>query len=128
MKILSPLATGALAVALLVTGTTAANAEALSAPESTVVESGSMAVQSGTRGTTASVRSRGFVVESSWTYGTKPRLYSNYFHRSRWHGSSVKTAAGRITQSANTSPGQWSFAYGTATPNRVDYAYYRITS
>ncbi|NRD26560.1 lactococcin 972 family bacteriocin [Frigoribacterium sp. VKM Ac-2836] len=128
MKFLTPLATGALAFALLVTGTTAANAETLSVPGSTVVESGSVAVQSGTRETSASVRSRGFVVESSWTYGTKPRLYSNYFHRSRWHRSSVKTAAGRITQSRNTPPGQWSYAYGTATPNRVDYAYYRITS
>lgn len=126
MKILSRLATGTLALALMATGT-AANAETLPKPESSVIESGSVAVQPGTAGTTNG-HSRGFVVESSWTYGTKPRLYSNYFHRSRWHGSSVKTAAGRITQSANTSPGQWSYAYGTATPNRVDYAYYRITS
>jgi lactococcin 972 family bacteriocin len=128
MKILSRLASCALAFALLATGTTAAKAETLPAPGPTVVESGSVAVQPGTAGTTTSGHSRSFVVESSWSYGTKPRLYSNYFHRSRWHGSSVKTAAGRITQSANTSPGQWSYAYGTATPNRVDYAYYRITS
>lgn len=128
MNILSRLTTGAVALALLATGTTAANAQTLSAAEGTAVESGSVAVQPETEATTSSRHGRSLVVESSWTYGTKPRLYSNYFHRSRWHGSSVKTNAGRITQSANTRPGQWSSAYGIATPGRVDFAYYRITS
>lgn len=128
MKILSRLAVSTLALGLMASGTTAAHAETARPAEGVSVESGSVAVQPGTSGATTRSEGRSLVVESNWTYGTKPRLYSNYFHRTRWHGSSVKTATGVISRSPNTQPGAWSYAFGKSTPGRVDYAYYRITS
>ena len=66
MKILSRFTTGAVALALLATGTTAANAETLSAAtEGTTVEHGSVAVQPETEATTTSRDGRSLVVESS---------------------------------------------------------------
>lgn len=59
-----------------------------------------------------------------WTHGANPIVYSNYYHPSRWHGS---TAVGRYTyRSALVAPGRWSVA---SAPRKAhgNRAYYRFS-
>lgn len=63
-----------------------------------------------------------------WEYGTDgPSIWSNYYHKTRSHGSSVRNCHGDLTRSPVVNPGQWSNASrGDGCKRGVDQAYYRV--
>ena len=61
----------------------------------------------------------------TWDYGTGGgRVWSNYHHGSKCHGSSVRGASG-LVRSPDTRAGYWSYASDRDTI-WVDRAYYRF--
>lgn len=59
----------------------------------------------------------------TWTYGVGANVYSNYYHGSVCHGSSVQ---GRYyASSGNTRAGVWARASAPSRPNVADQAYWR---
>lgn len=64
----------------------------------------------------------------TWEYGTSSNVvYSNYYHATRSHGSSVKNCHGSLTRSPTVLKGAWSHAQrNDACSGEIDYAYYRL--
>ena len=61
----------------------------------------------------------------TWSYGTNStEVYSNYYHPSNNHRSSVINGYGEYLSSGCKSPGVWAYASERADPNRVDNAYW----
>ena len=65
----------------------------------------------------------------TWDYGIANLLpgtnWSNYYHGSRAHGSSVEGDAG-LVRSPNVAAGRWSYASAwDSNPFRIDHAYWR---
>lgn len=64
-----------------------------------------------------------------WDHGTTGlfgdgTVYSNYFHASKVHGSSVKNANGKTAKSGDVAKGKTSYASTNAVAFKTDYAYY----
>lgn len=62
----------------------------------------------------------------TWNYGTsKETVWSNYWHTSAKHGSSVRNGYGDEERSACKNADTWSYADLKAHPDETDYAYWR---
>ncbi|MPY58183.1 lactococcin 972 family bacteriocin [Streptomyces spongiae] len=62
----------------------------------------------------------------TWSYGTTSEtVWSNYFHSSSKHGSSVRNGYGDEERSACVNADKWSYADLPAHPEETDYAYWR---
>lgn len=66
------------------------------------------------------------VAGGTWSYGTNSRVvYSNFYHPSRYHGSSVRTYKGLITiRSPKTAAGKWSYAQVRRSPSTNEAFYW----
>ncbi len=64
----------------------------------------------------------------NWDYGTDgPTIWSNFYHGSRSHGSSVKNWAGNLTRSPNVMKGSWANSTrNDGAKGKIDYAYCRV--
>ncbi|MBB4071312.1 lactococcin 972 family bacteriocin [Canibacter oris] len=66
----------------------------------------------------------------TWDYGVdSSTIWSNYYHSTRSHGSSVRNCHGSLTRSPNVGPGHWSHATrydGCTGWFKTDQAYYRV--
>lgn len=63
-----------------------------------------------------------------WDYGTDSEyIWSNYSHKTRHHGSSVRNCHGDLRRSVNVGPGEWSHASREdGCKGKIDRAYYRV--
>lgn len=70
-----------------------------------------------------------YVGGGKWHYGTTgPKgggvVYSDYYHRSKSHGSTVVNGNGYTVRSPTIAKGKWSHASASAVRNKVDRSYW----
>ncbi|ROQ38617.1 lactococcin 972 family bacteriocin [Frondihabitans sp. PhB188] len=106
-----------------------AAASLLAAPEVASAETPAPSAASGSVNFDDSRVSINYVVTpeggGTWTYGTNNEAYSNFFHKTRKHGSTVKNGTGKTFRTDDTNKGQTSKATVKKTWSG-NSAYYRF--